>query len=146
MREAQTHAEEDKKKKEQVEARNMADNMIYTAEKAIRDAGDKVSAEIKTEVEDKIKKYAFSGGGSTIKEHKEKGGNPDIDVSYQYLRMFFEPNDHKLKKIYDDYKSGKLLTSEIKEILIVKLNKFLEEHQDKREEAKDKLREFMLKN
>jgi len=100
----------------------------------------------KREVEDKIKKYAFSGGGSTIKEHKEKGGNPDIDVSYQYLRMFFEPNDHKLKKIYDDYKSGKLLTSEIKEILIVKLNKFLEEHQDKREEAKDKLREFMLKN
>src|SRR3989344_3731203 len=56
------------------------------------------------EVEIKIKKYAFSGGQPTVKEHKEKGGNPDIDISYQYL-TFFEENDKKLEKIYNDYKS-----------------------------------------
>tara|TARA_Y100000034_G_scaffold88501_1_gene106243 strand:- start:3113 stop:4195 length:1083 start_codon:yes stop_codon:yes gene_type:complete len=86
------------------------------------------------QVESKIKKYAFSGGRMTLKEHKEKGGNPDIDVSYQYLK-YFEKSDSKLKKIYDDYKSGKLLTSELKQILIDKLNKFLKEHQKKKRKA-----------
>jgi len=41
------------------------------------------------DVERKIKKYAFSGGRATLKEHQEKGGNPDIDVSFQYLKMMF---------------------------------------------------------
>ena len=100
----------------------------------------------KKDVESKIKKYAFSGGGATVKEHKEKGGNPDIDVSYQYLKIFFEENDDKLKKIYDDYKSGALLTSELKQILIEKLNKFLEEHQDKKEKAKDEINDFILED
>jgi len=98
------------------------------------------------DVESKISKYAFSGGGATIKEHKEKGGNPDIDVSYQYLKMFFEPDDNKLMKIYNDYKSGRLLTSELKQILIDKINKFLKEHQNKREKAKDKVNDFILRD
>lgn len=46
--------EEDKKKREVVEAKNIAEQMIYTAEKAIKDAGDKVPAEIKSGVETKI--------------------------------------------------------------------------------------------
>src|SRR3989344_5091580 len=100
----------------------------------------------KKEVEDKIKKYAFSGGQATVEEHKEKGGNPDIDVSYQYLKIFFEENDSKLKKIHDDYRSGALLTSELKQILIEKLNKFLEEHQDKKEKAKDEINDFILED
>ena len=52
------------------------------------------------EIETKIKKYAFSGGKDTIKDHRKKGGNPDVDVAYQYLRMLFEPDDKKLKKMY----------------------------------------------
>ncbi|MFQ5532069.1 MAG: tryptophan--tRNA ligase, partial [Candidatus Nanoarchaeia archaeon] len=63
------------------------------------------------EVERKIKKYAFSGGQKTIEEHRKKGGNPDVDVSFQYLKMFFEPDDEKLKKIEEDYRGGKMLTS-----------------------------------
>ncbi len=51
---ADVHAEEDKKKKELIEARNVADQMIYTAEKALRDHGDKVPADIKSAVEEKI--------------------------------------------------------------------------------------------
>ncbi len=97
------------------------------------------------EVEMKIKKYAFSGGQATIEEHRKKGGNPEVDISYQYLRMFFEPDDEKLKKIYDNYKSGKMLTSELKEILIEKINTFLKEHQKKRELAKKQVNQF-LKN
>lgn len=97
------------------------------------------------EVENKIRKYAFSGGQKTVNEHREKGGNPDVDVSYQYLKMFFEPDDDKLKKIHDDYKSGKLLTGELKEILIEKINDFLKNHQKKREEAKKKVDDFLFK-
>lgn len=98
------------------------------------------------EVENKIKKYAFSGGQSTIEEHRKRGGNPDIDVSFQYLKMFFEPDDLKLKKIYDDYKSGKMLTSELKTITIEKINSFLKEHQRKREEAKKLVDKFILRD
>jgi tryptophanyl-tRNA synthetase len=95
------------------------------------------------EVEKKIKKYAFSGGRDTLEEHRKKGGNPDVDVSFQYLRFFFEPEDKKLQKIYDDYKSGKMLTSELKQILIEKVNFFLKEHQKKRELAKKQVDKFL---
>ena len=98
------------------------------------------------EVENKIKKYAFSGGQATLEEHRKKGGNPDIDVSFQYLKMFFEPDDKKLKKIHDDYKSGKLLTGELKQILIDKINVFLKEHQKNKEKAKKDIDKFMLKD
>ncbi len=50
-REAETHAEEDRKRKEVIEMRNQADALIHTTEKALRDAGDKVSAEVKSQIE-----------------------------------------------------------------------------------------------
>ncbi len=56
QKDAETHEEEDKKKKELIDARNFGEQLIYTAEKALKDAGEKISAEIKTTIEDKIKK------------------------------------------------------------------------------------------
>ncbi|OGB74329.1 molecular chaperone DnaK [candidate division Kazan bacterium RBG_13_50_9] len=53
--EAEKHAEEDKKKREQVDTKNQADSLIYATEKAIKDAGDKLDAKIKEELEGKIK-------------------------------------------------------------------------------------------
>ncbi|MFZ5933108.1 MAG: molecular chaperone DnaK [Patescibacteria group bacterium] len=53
--EAEKHKEEDKKKAEQIEARNRADATVATAEKALKDAVDKVPGEVKTKVEEKIK-------------------------------------------------------------------------------------------
>ena len=97
-------------------------------------------------VKKKINKYAFSGGQPDIEQHRKIGGNPDIDVSYQYLRIFFEPDDVKLKRIYEDYRSGKLLTGELKSILIEKVNEFLKIHQEKREKAKDQLEQFLFEN
>ena len=97
-------------------------------------------------VKKKINKYAFSGGQPDVEQHRKLGGNPDIDVSYQYLRIFFEPDDMKLKKIYDDYKSGKLLTGELKAILIEKINAFLKVHQEKREKARELVPKFLLEN
>jgi len=98
------------------------------------------------EVETKIRKYAFSGGRDTVEEHRKHGGNPDIDVSFQYLKMFFEPDDKKLAQIEQNYRSGKMLTSELKEYLIKKINAFLDEHQKKREQAKKQVEKFLYKS
>ncbi|OGE64134.1 molecular chaperone DnaK [Candidatus Daviesbacteria bacterium RIFCSPLOWO2_02_FULL_36_8] len=53
-KEAEAHAEEDKKKKEEIETRNIADTLVYSAEKALKDGGEKVPAEIRTDVEQKL--------------------------------------------------------------------------------------------
>jgi len=53
-REAEQHADEDRTNKEQIETRNNADTLAYTADKTLRDLGDKVPADIKTEVEAKV--------------------------------------------------------------------------------------------
>ena len=97
------------------------------------------------QVKNKIAKYAFSGGRETIESHRKHGGNPDIDVSYQYLTYFLE-DSNKLKQIYDDYKSGKLLTGELKQFAIEVINKFLKEHQAKRQKAKNIVEKFMLRD
>jgi molecular chaperone DnaK len=55
-KDAEAHAEEDKKRKEAIEAKNMADNAVYTAEKTLRDNGDKIEESLKTEVNDQIAK------------------------------------------------------------------------------------------
>jgi len=94
-------------------------------------------------VKEKVMKYAFSGGQATIELHRKLGGNPYIDVSFQWLYSFFEDDDDRIKKIEEDYKSGKLLSGELKEILIEKLLSFLEKHKEKREEAKEIIHLFM---
>ena len=48
-------------------------------------------------------------------------------------------------KIYNDYKSGSLLTSELKEITIEKINNFLKKHQANREKAKKEVDKFVFK-
>jgi len=53
-REAEQHAAEDAKRKEEVEVRNSADSLAYTAEKTLRDHGDKIPADVKREVDAKI--------------------------------------------------------------------------------------------
>jgi molecular chaperone DnaK len=55
-REAEAHAEEDRRRKELIEARNNADNLAYSAEKVLRDLGEKVPADLKSQVEEKIAK------------------------------------------------------------------------------------------
>jgi tryptophanyl-tRNA synthetase len=96
-------------------------------------------------VKNKINKYAFSGGQVTVEEHRKKGGNPDIDVSFQYLKFLFEEDDKKLAEIEKKYRSGEMLTGELKQYTIDKINTFLAEHQKKRKKAKKVVEEFMLK-
>jgi len=96
-------------------------------------------------IKNKINKYAFSGGQQTLEKHKKHGGNPDIDVSFQYLKMLLEEDDKKLAQIEKDYKSGKLTTGELKSYTIEKLNSFLEKHQKEREKAKKVVDRYLEK-
>jgi len=70
---------------------------------------------------------AFSGGQKTIEEHRKIGGNPDIDIACQYLSKFFMKEEEG-KKLFDDYRKGKILSGEVKKMLSEKLiemtNKF----------------------
>ncbi len=71
-REAELHAEEDKKKRELIESKNLADNLIYTTEKTLRETGDKISAENKKEIEQKIEDLKKIKDGDNIDEIKNK--------------------------------------------------------------------------
>ncbi len=65
-KDAEMHIEEDRKKKELVEARNTADALVYTAEKGLRDAGDKVPADVKTEIEARVAAVKGVKDGSDV--------------------------------------------------------------------------------
>ena len=70
IKDAELHAEDDKKKREQVEARNTADALIYSTEKSIKDLGDKVDAETKSKVEAAIEPLKKAMEGEDAEEIK----------------------------------------------------------------------------
>ena len=90
------------------------------------------------QIKKKINSFAFSGGGKTLEEHRLHGANVDIDIPYQYLTFFLE-DDVQLKEIHDKYKSGQMLTSEVKNILIKVLQEFVKEHQERRAKITDEM-------
>src|SRR5438093_1489879 len=90
----------------------------------------------------KIYRHAFSGGQASIEEHRKLGGNPDIDVPFQWLYMFFEPDDKRIEEIRSEYKGGRMLTGDLKDILVEKVTKFLREHRERREKAKAQVHLF----
>lgn len=67
---AETHADEDAKRKEIIEAKNMAEQMIYTAEKAVKDAGDKAPADVVTEVSEKVAALRTARDGDDLEAIK----------------------------------------------------------------------------
>ena len=73
---------------------------------------------------------AFSGGATSIEEHRKKGGNPDVDMAYLYLKSFFL-SQKESKKLYDGYKSGKLLSGEMKMLLLEHVLKRTDEFKEK---------------
>ena len=81
------------------------------------------------EIKRKINK-AFSGGGESVELHRKLGGIPEKDKAYEIL-LYHHPDDNYVEEIYKKYKSGEMLTGELKKICIDFLTKFLIEHQEK---------------
>ncbi len=75
-KEAEMNAKEDEEKKARVEARNQADAMVFTAEKSLKDAGDKIADDVKKEIEEKI---------TALKSVLESGTKEDIETKTQEL-------------------------------------------------------------
>ncbi|WWC59297.1 tryptophan-tRNA ligase [Kwoniella dejecticola CBS 10117] len=113
---------------------------------ALQGAGTKMSASKENtaifmtddakKIAKKIKSHAFSGGGATQEEHKANGGNPDVDIAYQYL-SFFEESDEKMDRLAREYRAGTLSTSEMKAACIEKLQEVVAEFQKNRAEVTD---------
>lgn len=72
VQEAENHKNEDKKRREEVEARNIADSLCYTAEKSLSDAKDKVPADLKSSIEEKVKDIRDNLQTASAEDLKEK--------------------------------------------------------------------------
>ncbi|MEK7664747.1 MAG: molecular chaperone DnaK [Patescibacteria group bacterium] len=96
-KEAELHAEEDKKKQSIIEAKNMADSLVYTSEKTIKEAGDKIPPEIKKTVEEKIE---------ALKKAKESDNIEDIRAKTQELSEAIQKAGAELYKQQPNQPSG----------------------------------------
>ena len=78
VQEAEANADDDKRKKESVETRNLADNLIYTTEKTLAENSDKVPEELKTKIESKV---------TTLKDAIESDDDESIKTSLDDLQQ-----------------------------------------------------------
>ncbi|WP_137291240.1 tryptophan--tRNA ligase [Natronorubrum halophilum] len=98
-------------------------------------SGDAPSIELTADPEtvaETIRTHAYTGGRATLEAHRKHGGDPTVDVPYQYLRFFFEEDDEKLERIATDYRAGDLTSGELKELAIDRITDFLAGHQRRR--------------
>ncbi|THV46069.1 hypothetical protein BGAL_0419g00020 [Botrytis galanthina] len=115
---------------------------------ALQGPGSKMSASVDTsaifmydepnKIKNKINRYAFSGGQVSEQEQREKGGDTEKDVSYQYLTFFLE-DDEELESIKKAYRSGEMLTGELKARCIQELQKYVKAFQERRAKITDEV-------
>ena len=74
----------------------------------------------------KIIQSAVTGGRKTMEEHRKLGAEIEKDMVFELLKQHLVESDKELKKIHDDYKSGKMLSGELKHLAVEKMNAFLE--------------------
>lgn len=120
---------------------------------ALQGPGSKMSASIDTsaifmydqpnQIKNKINRYAFSGGQVTEAEQREKGGDAEKDVAFQYLTFFLE-DDEELERIRVAYTKGEMLTGELKAKCIAELQAYVKGFQERREAVTDDIvKDFM---
>ena len=93
--EAQIHEQEDKKKKELIEARNLADNLIYSWEKTSKDAGDKIDENLKKQVEEKIDELKKVKDKDNIEELKSKTNDLSQIIQKAGAELYKKTKDDK---------------------------------------------------
>ncbi|MFP3045237.1 MAG: tryptophan--tRNA ligase [Thermocladium sp.] len=86
---------------------------------------------------------AFTGGQATVEEQRRLGGNPDICPVYKY-HLLFQESDEKVRSIYEDCRSGRLLCGECKLMLNERLSSFIASHREAREKAKERIHEYRI--
>ena len=96
-------------------------------------------------VEKKIKR-AFSGGQPTVEEHRRLGGNPDIDVAYQYMMYFFEEDDAYLSEINAAFRAGTLLAGEMKQLCIERATAWMGNLHEMRDQTAHQVSAFLAED
>ena len=96
-------------------------------------------------VEKKIKR-AFSGGQPTVEEHRRLGGNPDIDVAYQYMMYFFEEDDAYLGEINAAFRAGTLLAGEMKQLCIERATAWMANLHEMRDQTAHQVSAFLAED
>ncbi|MGC8537650.1 MAG: tryptophan--tRNA ligase [Candidatus Micrarchaeia archaeon] len=89
---------------------------------------------------------ALTGQQATAELQRKYGGDPEKCVVCQYYKYFFEPDDKKLKKIFDAERDGSMLAGEHKAALAATINEYLKKHRQKKERYRDKLDSFIVKS
>jgi len=90
-KEAEMHEAEDKQKQEQIETKNSADNLVYTTEKTLRDLGEKVPADLKKEVEEKVEALKKAKESDDLAEIKAK--TAELSQTIQKIgSQIYQPN------------------------------------------------------
>lgn len=92
-KEAELHAQEDKNKKDIIEARNLAENLIYTAEKTLKDLGDKAKEEDKKEIQSKIEDLKKAKDADNLEEIKNKTDQLSQLLQKIGAEMYKKPED-----------------------------------------------------
>ena len=87
---------------------------------------------------------AFTGGRTTVEEQRKLGGQPEICRIFDLYRYFFESDEKKLKEIEGSCRKGELLCGEDKKNLLDLIQKFMQAHEKKRQDALPKAREVVL--
>ena len=89
---------------------------------------------------------AFTGGRATVEEQRRLGANPYICSVFAYYAYLFAPEDGYLAEVERTCKSGERLCGECKGELSDHIAKFLKVHQERRETAKDRIPDFLLRD
>ncbi|KAI9502577.1 tryptophan--tRNA ligase, cytoplasmic [Coemansia spiralis] len=107
---------------------------------ALQGTGSKMSSSVDSsaifmddtpaKIKNKINRYAFSGGQTSLEEHRKYGGNPDIDVPYLYLTYFVD-DDKELADLAEGYKKGEITSGEMKARCIKELQDFVGAFQER---------------
>ncbi len=88
---------------------------------------------------------AFTGGKDKAAEQKKEGANPDVCSVYQYFLYLFEEDDKKLAERERQCRTGGILCGECKKDLTERINRFLAEHQKRREKARNTIEKYHIK-
>jgi len=105
VKEAEAHAEEDKRRRQEAEIRNQADNLVYTTEKTLKDLGDKVTAEEKSRIEQALNEAKEALKGQDIERIKKAQENL-INVSHKLAEVLYKQQSAEQAKAQASGASG----------------------------------------
>ncbi|NCS98630.1 molecular chaperone DnaK [Candidatus Parcubacteria bacterium] len=99
QKDAELHEEEDKKKKELIDTKNIAEQTAYTAEKALKDAGDKIPEDLKKGIEEKVKSTREISGKDDLEAIKKS--TEELSTEMQKIGQYMQENQQQDKTSQD---------------------------------------------